>query len=616
VDTLDPIVVSASAFPTTLHEAPGTVSLITKKDIAFQYAIRMSEVLNQIPGVFVDEMGSRGGISSAYIRGGDPNFTTVMIDGIRINDLTNQRGGSVDFSTISPDMIERIEIIKGPISGLYGSDAMAGVINIITQPQQSTQALSLNAEGGSFGYAKGFISGSGVKDDLTYNGSVAFTRNDEQVEGDRYQLGTIGGNVNWSQHSSFLVKLSGRYSQTQTRGFPEGSGGPRLAILPETERRDTDALTLGLDLTHTILPSWQQKASAHFFYQEQDVNNPGVLASPGNFQIPPTIFNTQFTQFRFLWSHGLDLAAYWKLDGGLELRNEQGDRSGFQDLTVLGFPQGQKTNFDQSRFNHAWFLENSLSPLSWVRLVTGVRLDVPQQFSSKVTPRASLIVNLNPHTRFKANYGNGFKLPSFNALGDPIIGNPALSPETSRGWDLGFQYTSEQGTTDWELAYFHNKFSNLIDLDPTLARQNIFLLTNLESVTTQGIEGCLAINPYDALFLKGYILWLDHQIESPGDHLRNRPQWSGGWIIQLTPNPQLIIRSDVRAVGKRFDFQIPTNDDTVAGYIRTNLSLTFKVNNSWTMYGIVDNLTDTDYEEFLGFPAVGRTYRFGLTYSI
>ena len=616
VDTLPPIIISASAFPRSLDKTPGSITIIKKEDLMWQHAIHFRDILNQVPGVFVDSMGSRGGISSAYIRGGDPNFTTILLDGVRINDPTNQRGGSVDFSTISPDAIDRIEVIKGPLSGLYGSDAMAGVINIITFPEEYTDTTTISAEGGTFGYAKGFIQASGFHNNVRYRGSAVFTRNDEQVQGDHYQLATLGGTLKWDRGQSMKAQFTGYYSDTNTQGFPEGSGGPRLALLRDTEDRHTQTLTLGMDFTHRSSPAWQQKVSLQAFWQNQDVTNPGVLSAPEIFQIPPTQFTTRYHQYKLSYDHDLQILPIWRLMSGIQLMYEEGVRNGLQDLRVFGFPNPQSTTFNQNRFTTAGFLQSTLSPVSWFTVTTSLRVDVPEKFPSQVTPQIGVIVHLPSQWNLRANYGKGFKLPSFNALADPAIGNENLFPETSTGWDIGLYFQSEREIIQLELTYFHNRFFNLIDLDPLLAQQNQFQLTNLQTVTTQGVETSISFRPLESILLKGYVTWVDHQIKNTNESLRNRPRISGGWITQITPLPNLVLRSDVRGVGKRFDLQIPTNDNRVAGYLHARLAITYRVNKAWEWYGVIDNLTDANYEEFLGFPAAGISYRVGVTTSL
>ena len=131
---LEPVVVTATVAPTPLGRTTAPVTVISHEQIAAQQATSVTELLRQVPGVHIDQAGARGGISSVYVRGSDPNFTVVLIDGVKVNDPTNSRGGSFDFSTLSTDNIERIEIVRGPLSAVYGSDALGGVIDIITRP--------------------------------------------------------------------------------------------------------------------------------------------------------------------------------------------------------------------------------------------------------------------------------------------------------------------------------------------------------------------------------------------------------------------------------------------------------------------------------------------------
>jgi vitamin B12 transporter len=130
---LEPMVVTGTVSPTPLSRTTASVTVLSQEQIAAQQAGSVIELLRQVPGLHIDQAGARGSVSSVYLRGGDPNFTVVLIDGIKVNDPTNSRGGAFDFSTLNTDAIERIEIVRGPLSAVYGSDAMSGVINIITR---------------------------------------------------------------------------------------------------------------------------------------------------------------------------------------------------------------------------------------------------------------------------------------------------------------------------------------------------------------------------------------------------------------------------------------------------------------------------------------------------
>lgn len=612
IETLDPVVVTATTLPTSQSQTPIQTKVFTRTGFDLQQPNRIGTLLQQTPGVFVDEMGSRSGLSSLYIRGGDPNFTMVLLDGVPLNDPTNPRGGSVDLSSLTPERIERIEIVKGPASVFYGSDAMAGVVNVITQKGSAADRLVARAEGGQWGYTRGVLQTSGAADRFRYAGSAAFTRDDGQVTGNRFASGTIGGHVNWSLRNSLKFDLTGQYTTTDTRSFPEGSGGTRLAILRQTERRRTNEVVSGFNLTFPLAPNWENQLTANVLHRQQDVDNPGVLSAPGRFRIPPTVFETDFTRMRLHWTLRASLNEFLKVATGVQLVHENGTRTGTQDLTVLGFPSKVATDFGQSRTTPAGILETIIAPNEQVRLSAGIRVDGPEDIPVRVTPRLAASIQPFPRTTIRGQYGEGFKLPSLNALGDPLIGNPHLSPETSTAWEVGIIQSNPFWDSDIRLTWFHNTFFNQIDLDPVLAEQRTFRLVNLNKVRTQGIELNVAATPLPNVSIKGWLTFLNTRIAGTSTPLRNRPKASGGFALRVRPTPSLTIRSQLQAVGARFDLQIPTTQTRLPGYYRIDLAATYTLNDTWKIFGAVDNLTDVTYEDFLGFSAPGTWVRFGV----
>lgn len=612
VETLDPMVVTATALRTSQSQTPIQTKVFTRTGFDLQQPNRIDTLLQQTPGIFVDEMGGRSGLSSLYIRGGDPNFTMVLLDGVPLNDPTNQRGGSVDLSSLTPERIERIEIVKGPASVFYGSDAMTGAVNIITQKGGADNRMIARAEGGQRGYTRGVFKTSGSVGRLRYAGSGSFTRDDGQVKGNRFASGTIGGHVNWARPRSFKLELTGQYTHTDTRSFPEGSGGTRLAILRKTEQRHTNEIISGIDLTFPLAPNWEHHLTANVLHRQQDVDNPGVLSAPGRFRIPPTIFRTNFSRMRLHWTLRASPNRLLKVAGGIQLVHEQGTRTGTQDLTVVGIPSQIATDFEQSRTTPAEVLESILSPNEQVRFSAGIRVDSPENFPLRLTPRLGVNVQPFPRTTIHGTYGHGFKLPSLNALGDPLIGNPRLFPESSTGWEVGATRSNPVWNSEIQLTWFHNTFSNQIDLDPVLAGQQIFRLVNLNRVRTQGIELNVATTPSSKVSITGWITYLEARISGTSAPLRNRPKASGGLAVRIQATPALTIRSQLQAAGKRFDLQIPTTQTRLPGYYRIDLAATYALNDAWKLIGAVDNLTNVTYEDFLGFSAPDAWVRFGV----
>jgi outer membrane receptor protein involved in Fe transport len=301
------------------------------------------------------------------------------------------------------------------------------------------------------------------------------------------------------------------------------------------------------------------------------------------------------------------------LAAAAQVKYEIGSREGLQRLSVLGAPDA-RTDFELDRVIPSILLESDLSLRSNLKFTTGLRLDIPEAGSPELSPRAGLLYRVDPATALRLNVGRGFKLPSFNALGDPLIGNPKLNPETSVGMDAGIEHSFLGDRASLGLTYFYNHFSGLVDLDPDLARRGIFKLVNLSTVETQGVEASLRINPNDALALKTHFNYLDSDIKETKEPLRNRPRFSGGVVMQGELTPQLSVSTDVNVVSRKFDLQIPTSKHSTAGYATANLSVAYQAVKAWRFFGVLQNFTNKRYEDYIGFPSAGIALRLGVSY--
>lgn len=279
VTTLDTMIVTGSAQPTQPHQSTQSITTLNAEQIAPLQPNRVTTILQQVTGLHTDEMSGRSGISSVYLRGADPNFTLIMLDGVPMNDSTNQRGGSVDLSTIPIDRIERVEIVRGPLSAFYGSEAMAGAINFITKSASTAPSFRLLGEGGRYDYLKGLIQTGGSLGPLSANLTLSHTQNGEQIEKDSFLMDSAGWNFSIQTDTNFDIQLNGQYTDSTVRSFPEGSGGSKLALLRETERRKTQEFLTGLSASFHIPSGWQHQIFLRVTRRLQDVSNPGILAT-------------------------------------------------------------------------------------------------------------------------------------------------------------------------------------------------------------------------------------------------------------------------------------------------------------------------------------------------
>jgi outer membrane cobalamin receptor len=614
--TLDPIVVTGSAHSTQLHQSTQSVTILNTEQFAPLQPNRVATMLQQVPGLHTDEMGGRSGISSLYLRGADPNFTLIMLDGIPMNDSTNQRGGSVDLSAIPLDRIDRVEIVRGPLSAFYGSEAMAGAINFITKSASTAPSLRLLGEGGRFDYLKGLFQTRGSVGPLSTNISLSHTQNGEQVEKDSFLMNAVGWTLAIQTDPNYDVRLTGQYTDSTVQSFPEGSGGPRLALLRETERRKTQEFLTGLSASFFTPSGWRHQVFLSVTRRLQDVSNPGILATPNLYVLPPAHFETLYHRIQTRMTATWTISPQWKFSLGEQLTHERGRRDGTQDLSSLGGSSTQPVDFNSRRTFGGIFAE--LTSIWWEKFTmnSGIRTDISQGFQPTISPRIGGSYQLLPSLQIRGGYGKGFKLPSLSSLGDPLIGNPSLQPETSIGWDLGLDYHTTDESFTATIEYFHNRFRKLIDLDPELLNQGIIRLANIDEAITHGWNVSLALSPIPTVSFQASLTHLTTRVAETGAPLRNRPKWRGWLGVTMRLSSTVNLKSQVTWVSSSLDFQVPTQTTRVGGFAKADITLNYHPFTAWRCYAALENVTNSSYEEFLGFPSPPITFRLGLEYRL
>ena len=564
VTTLDPIIVTGSAHLTKLPSSTQSISILERERYTSLQPNRITSILQQVPGIHTDEMGGRGGVSSLYLRGADPNFTLIMLNGIPLNDSTNQRGGSVDLSTIPFDQITRVEIVRGPLSSFYGSEAMAGAINLITKTESVKPFIHVLGEGGRFDSGRALLKMGGTLGPIASSLSFSHSQNREQVEKDKFSLNSIGWNFSLNTHSNWHLRLTGQYSDSSVQVFPEGSGGPRLALLKRTEERNTREFLTGLTAALDTESQWQHQLFLSVSRRFQEISNPGILSTPTLFRLPPSKFNTLYHRFQSRLTETWTIDPQWTISLGGQVTHEQGQRKGKQDQSSFGGSSNAPLDFFRRRTFGGIFAELTTTWWSALTVNLGVRLDLSQDFESKVSPRIGISYQLFSTLKIRGGYGTGFKLPSLASLDDPLIGNPSLEPETSKGWDVGLHYHTADHEITASLEYFHNRFRHLIDLDPEQLNQGTFQLVNLDRATTQGLEFSVTISSIPRVSIQGSLTYLKTRLAESGTELRNRPKWRGSTGLTFHLLPSLTFRSQI--AHRQFSSRLSnTNPDHTSG---------------------------------------------------
>ncbi|HZD51569.1 MAG TPA: TonB-dependent receptor, partial [Woeseiaceae bacterium] len=564
------------------------------------------DVLRGVPGLQVTQPGGRGGVASVFIRGGEPNFTMVLLDGVRVNDPNNTRGGSFDFSTLSVGDIERIEIVRGPQSAIYGSDALSGVINIITRGGADELGASVQAEVGEDDYQRAGLSLAGP---LAGNGGFALraatTDDGEATPGNTYISDSIAGKLEFGSTDGAHVRLFGRYSDNEGTSFPEDSGGPELAVLRRLDSKSSTDVSAGVVGGLRLSESWRLNVSAGRYDHEDRYDSPGV--APGlRAPVPPNRGRSKLDRLS-LSAHAVgDLTENLRATVGVDYHDEDGTSESFVEVFPgFSLPSG----FELDRSVTGVFGELQYRATTELALLASLRHDDPDGETGETTTKLGAVYDLNEgRTTLRANWGEGFKLPSFFALGSALVGNPDLKPEKSESADLGVTQRIDRDLTA-TLTVYRNEFTDLIDFD-----FDLFTSVNRKSVTANGAELAIDWAVRSDLGLFAEVAYLDLDVKDSDVSLRQRPEWRGSAALRWHVTPDWKLDAEWLLVGETFDSSIPTDGLMLDGYNRLDATVTWRATERTDWLLSVDNLLDTEYAEAIGFPSPGRRARLALRY--
>lgn len=602
---LDTVVVTSTSVPLKLSGSASSVTILDEDYIDSQNTDNLADLLMQVPGLYVDQSAGMAGTASVYLRGGDPNFTLVLVDGVRVNNPNNSRGGSFDITTLATANVERIEIVRAPLSSLYGSDALSGVINIITgkgsKDFKNLADLSVSSEGGYRFMAK---AGNTVGE-LDYSFSSSYHDDGEPVDESSYSGFSFTSSVGYSISDDAEISISALFSSTDKERFPDDSGGPEFAVIRDRESSETDQFITGIDLTVDHSMVFRQKIKIDLYYNTEDLNSPGVapgVRNPGG--VPGRNENSRFFRNEFKLINSYIPDDNLTLTFGVNTIYEDGKNRG-----ELLFEEPVPTGFSLDRFYYGIFGEVIYKPAAGLYLTAGIRMDIPDEHDHELSPRLGISYYLQKtSTRFKFNYGEGFKLPSFFALGNPLVGNSELMPESSRSIDLGIEQYLFHHQLRASVTVFYNEFEDLIDLQ----EQPDLSLVNRSEVVSGGAELELLLGISDEFSISGNLSYIKTEIKGSEEQLRNRPEWLGNLVLIWEPYDDLRFFINGNYTGDALDSSVPTGDVELDGYFRLDSALSYRINESFESYLRIENLLDKDYQQFVGFDSPGFRPTIGL----
>lgn len=577
--------------------AASATTTVSAEQIARLQPPSLRDALDDVAGVRAFSTGGVGGGSFVSIRGGEPNFTMVLLDGVRINDSTNSKGGAFDFGLIDPALVEAVEVDRGASSAVHGSDALSGVINIrlrepVPGPTHASMRIT-SSTGGEFGGGASLSRG--------WDGGGLL------IAGSAYESGDLDLNASLRRQQG-LVRLNQRIGDfeavalgTYTHGahsiFPEDSGGPQFALNRDREKGSADLWSAALSLRHVPQGVVRPELSLSYSAQTSDVATPAI--APGVLDaVPAMTAHNRLTRLEAIGDVVVDLAPLLATVGAAYL-DENGRSRGTIDF---GFPL--PADFRLDRRTVSGFAEATLQPLPGLTLNGAGRYDSVDGGPSEWTGRASIAYRpVAGGPSLFARWGEGFKLPSFYALGNPLVGNPDLRPERSRNIEAGVEWPLGHGQ-HVRIAWFDNHFRDLVDFDP-----ETFRTVNRARVNASGAEAEAMLLPTRGLTLTGALTYVKLDSETP---LRGRPRWQGSFGAAWQALPKLELGGRLRFNSSFYDSSVPTGLVITNGHAEVDANLRYAVSEALRLDLALRNIGDTRAWEAIGFPETGRTLRASL----
>lgn len=586
---LQDVVVTATRIPTPPLELASSLTVITAADIAARQQRTFPELLQNVPGLNVVQVGGPGGQTSVFMRGTNSNHTKVLIDGIDVGDPSNANG-AFDFGQLLTDDIERVEVLRGPQSGLYGSDAIGGVINVITKTGSGPPQLSAALEAGSFDTFDQSAALRGGTGALGYAASVTHLHvgatpvtppelllpGEVRHDDDDDNL-TASGKLNLAPTPGFDLGLVVRYTHAQLRYTGEDFDPLTFLGFPSREQsRSRTEQGFARLSAHWASPGGLFEQSLGIAYSHSKTATLAPLS--------PEIDNTG-ERTKLDWQGTLQLAAGQALLFGAEhehaaisapLAASLRTNSGYAEL--------------QSQLGGGFF-----SALN-------VRYDDNDRFGGKLTYRiAPTWVSEASGIKLKASVGTGFKAPTLSELYQDFppffFANPDLKPETSTGYDLGFEQRLP-GALSLGVTYFYNRIRDLITPDATFTTWG-----NIGRANTEGVESFIAFAPQGPVAVRLDYTYTRATDATLHEELLRRPKQRASLDVRWQASPALLLDLNAYSVGSWIDgsrdFSIARLD--AAGYTTVNLTASYALGAHWTVFGRLDNLLDRRYQNPVGF---------------
>ena len=638
--------VSSSAVDRALSRVTDSVAVIDRADLDARQTETATDTLRSVPGFSLVQNGGRGALMSIFPRGGESDYTMVLFDGMPLNAF----GGGFDGAHLQTAGVDRIEVVRGPESAVFGSGAIGGVVNVITKTGGPLAATFL-AEGGSQATYRvtGAASGShhswswgGSFERLATDGDTSFRESiNGPVSNDDYQRLAFAGSLGWSDRATRQFRLNARFTHDE-RGNPGPYGSDPFGFYG-----GLDTISRGTNTGRAVGGSAILGDTAHLRHTVSGVwtDAPSTFTYPDFFSGLPAQSDdrTRRVNGRYQVDFERHVAGF---SAGADATYERADNTFVTDPANAPIPV--------ARTLAGFFGEMRWTPDARASVTAGVRVDRIERNSLEgdgfsrpafdnnivwsVNPKVSAAwylagsPSMNPErgwTKIRGGVGTGIKPPTVFEIA--FTDNPALKPERSRSMDVGFEQAFPGLGVVADATYFANRFDDLIvAVGTSYAGASRYRTDNIANASAKGVEFGARWQSHFGVSVRGAFTWLDTEVlgidnfatSAPppyavGDPLIRRPKQSGSLDVRYA-HQRLQLYFALNGRGDMADLEPNTISAvlTSPGYVVTDIGGSFRIGAALEAYARVTNLADRSYEDALGYPALGRMAMVGLRVAV
>jgi vitamin B12 transporter len=562
------------------------ITLIEKGDVERLQPSNIADLLARTPGVTVSNTGPIGGFSAVRIRGAEGEQTLALIDGVRLNDPSSP-GGGFDFGNLLVGNIDRIEVLRGPNSVPWGSQAIGGVVNIVTRRPTDEFSGAARAEYGSNDRTNlvgnvssrvgpvGFSLGGGYfRDD-----GISAAANGTEADGYRQYAANGRAEVALGENAS--IDLRGYY--TDARAEADGFPAPAFILADTLEYSTTQQLTgyAGFNLALGDLKN-------RLAFTVSDINR-------DNFASPAAVAPDFLARGR---SERFEYQGDWRASDGIRaVFGAEHERSRFSD----GFLT------EKTRYTGA-YAQAIVTPVDQITLTAGARIDDYKTYGSKATFSANAVWRASDGTIIRAAYGEGFKAPTLFQLFS-FFGDPDLQPEEANSYELGFEQRVLDGQLRFGATAYQRRVRNMIDFD-----LSTFTYNNIRRAKAKGVEAFIEMKPSERLTIAANYSYTDSKTKLDTAAAFTRrirvPVHSLNLAADWTPVDRLKLGADIRLASDSLDGL--GGATRLDGYVLLGVRAAFEISDAIELYGRVENAGDADYQTVVGYNAYGRNAHIGV----